>query len=386
MNSADDRILRAQSHAADPEQAIKDIHSALDRPNTAQVILFFSNSYNIDRIQASIAAHFAGVPVIGCTTAGEFGPEGYWVDSVVGISLPASQFQVVSRSLRDLTHFELGEGYELTQNLLRELEAQAPQAQPNNIFAYVLIDGLSMQEELVAHTLQSALGDIPLFGGSAGDGLDFRQTYVLHNGEVMPHGAVLLLATTPLPFTAFKSQHFCPSDIRMVVTDADPAKRLVREINGLPAATEYARLTGLSTDALDPDRFASSPVEVQIDGTDYVRSIQKANPDGSLTFFCAIEEGLVLRVAQGLDLLENLQNSLDQLRTDLGPIQFILGSDCVLRGLEIRQSGLEQAAWEQLNTCHAAGFNTYGEQYQGVHVNQTLTGIAFGMPADEADD
>ena len=42
--------------------------------------------------------------------------------------------------------------------------------------------------------------------------------------------------------------------------------------------------------------FADSPFVVKIDGANYVRSIQKVNPDGSLTFFCAIEEGLVLRV------------------------------------------------------------------------------------------
>ena len=26
------------------------------------------------------------------------------------------------------------------------------------------------------------------------------------------------------------------------------------------------------------------------------------------------------------------------------------------------------------------GFATYGEQYQSMHLNQTLTGIAFGRP------
>lgn len=35
-----------------------------------------------------------------------------------------------------------------------------------------------------------------------------------------------------------------------------------------------------------------------INGENYVGGIQKSNPDGSLTFFCAIEEGVVLRVAK----------------------------------------------------------------------------------------
>jgi hypothetical protein len=28
--------------------------------------------------------------------------------------------------------------------------------------------------------------------------------------------------------------------------------------------------------------------------------------------------------------------------------------------------------------CRVVGFSTYGEQFRGMHVNQTLTGIAFG--------
>ena len=35
---------------------------------------------------------------------------------------------------------------------------------------------------------------------------------------------------------------------------------------------------------------------------------------------------------------------------------------------------------------HTLAFNTYGEQFQGIHVNQTLTGVAFGTPRAIADD
>jgi hypothetical protein len=33
---------------------------------------------------------------------------------------------------------------------------------------------------------------------------------------------------------------------------------------------------------------------------------------------------------------------------------------------------------------NAVGFSTYGEQFNGIHVNQTLTGVAIGR-GDEAD-
>ena len=43
----------------------------------------------------------------------------------------------------------------------------------------------------------------------------------------------------------FKTEHFVSSDKKLVVTQADPERRIVTEINGAPAAREYARVVGL---------------------------------------------------------------------------------------------------------------------------------------------
>nr|WP_210259317.1 FIST C-terminal domain-containing protein [Agrobacterium sp. a22-2] len=118
-----------------------------------------------------------------------------------------------------------------------------------------------------------------------------------------------------------------------------------------------------------------------LDGTNYVRSIQRANPDGSLTFYCAIEEGLVFRVAKGVDLMANLVHALEAITSAIGPPQAMLVFDCILRKLEISQLKLRSDVGALLRGHGAVGFNTYGEQYQGVHVNQTLVGIAFGKAA-----
>jgi hypothetical protein len=115
-----------------------------------------------------------------------------------------------------------------------------------------------------------------------------------------------------------------------------------------------------------------------IDGTDYVRSIQKANADGSLTFFCAIEEGVVLRVAHGDDIVKNLQQTFDKLRAQIGEPQLVIGCDCVLRNMELSQNGLKEVVGDLFKHNHTIGFSSYGEQIHGVHVNQTLTGIAIG--------
>lgn len=376
------RIRKAQSCAPDAREAALEFHAAVVQPDMALVIFFCSSEYDLEVLAEEMKRLFAGVQVVGCTTAGEVGPAGYRDHSLTGASFPASSFNAVSGCIDRLQQFEIASGQAFAQELLQRLESRAPQADTDNSFALLLIDGLSVREEPVTRALQSALGKLPLFGGSAGDGLKFGKTQVYFDGGFHTDSAVLVLVTTSLPFRIFKTQHFVPTDQRVVVTAADAEQRIVREIDGLPAAEAYARLVETSVQNLDPLRFAASPVVVLIDGTNYVRSIQKANPDGSLTFFCAIEEGLVLRVARGVDLVENLEHAFVGIQSAIGPPQLVIGCDCILRKLEITQRGLTDRVEPLFFDNNVIGFNSYGEQYCGVHVNQTLTGIAIGEVAN----
>ena len=372
------RIRTAQSGATDAREAAREFHAKVSQPDMALVMFFCSSQYNLEALAEEMRSLFAGVQVVGCTTAGEIGPAGCCDHSISGASFPAGGFAAASGRIDRLQQFEAARGQSLVQALLQELERREPGADAKNSFAFLLIDGLSMREEPVTSALQNALGKLPLVGGSAGDGLNFGVTHVYYDGGFHADSVVLILVTTPLPFRTFKTQHFVPTERRVVVTVADAEHRIVREINGRPAAEDYARLTGTSMENLDPMRFAASPVVVLIDGTNYVRSIQKANPDGSLTFFCAIEEGVVLRAGRGVDLEENLEQAMAGMRAAIGPPQLVLGCDCILRKLEMVQRGLVARVEAVFRDNNFIGFNTYGEQYHGVHVNQTLTGVAIG--------
>ncbi|WP_265948932.1 nitric oxide-sensing protein NosP [Dechloromonas sp. A34] len=371
------QIRTAQSCAGEPRQAVSELHAGIAQDDMAVVVFFCSSSYDRDSLAEEMNRQFPGVQVVGCTTAGEIGPLGYREQGLVGASFPAATCSAVSGYIDHLQQFEIKRGMLLAHALLGQLESTAPAACPDNTFAFLLIDGLSQREEPVAHALQNALGDISLFGGSAGDDLRLESTWVFHDGAFHSDSAVLLLISTELPFRIFKTQHFVSESERLVVTAADASRRLVKEINCLPAADEYARIVGTTAGLLDPTRFAARPVVVAIDGTDYVRSIQKANADGSLTFYCAIEEGLVLRVVRGVDLLGNLEETFATLRAEIGPLQFVFACDCILRNLEVTQAGVKQAVGRIFRDNNAIGFSTYGEQFHGVHVNQTLSGIAI---------
>ena len=187
-----------------------------------------------------------------------------------------------------------------------DLAALRPGFEATGRFGVLLVDGLCRREEAVVTALQMALDEIPIVGGSAGDGLRFERTFVIHDGKAHTDAAVLALAATDLPFRTFRADHYEPTAIKMVVTEADIEKRIVKELNAEPAAKEYARVCGILDDRLDAFSFASHPVLVSVGGEHFVRSIQRVNPDGSLSFFCAIDEGLVFTAARRRDPMESL--------------------------------------------------------------------------------
>ncbi|HEY8653642.1 MAG TPA: nitric oxide-sensing protein NosP [Dermatophilaceae bacterium] len=372
------RIRRAQSCAPDAGDAAREFHAAVAQPDMALVVFFCSVQYDLEILASELSRLFAGVQVIGCTTAGEIGPRGYRDHSISGASFPSDSFAVTCGRIDRLQQFESIQAQSLAQDLMQRLESLEPRADTSNSFALLLIDGLSVREEPVTRALQNAFGKLPLVGGSAGDGLSFGRTQVYSDGSFHTDSAVLALVTTHVPFRIFKTQHFVPTNQRLVVTAADAEHRVVMEIDGLPAAESYARFVGTDVQSLDPMRFAEQPIVVLIDGTNYVRSIQKANLDGSLTFFCAIEEGVVLRGARGVDLVGNLEEAFAGIQAAIGQPQLVVGCDCILRKLEMTERGLVDRVEEVFRDNNTIGFSSYGEQYLGVHVNQTLTGIAIG--------
>ena len=379
------KIRTGHSCAETAAAAVAEFDEQVRQPAMALVLFFCSSAYDLPAVAAEMNRRFAGTTVVGCTTAGEIGPAGYRGRSISGMSFPAGACTAVAAGIDGLQSFEIAAGRDFAQDLLGRLEQLTPQADARNSFGLLLIDGLSMREEPVTHALQDGLGSIRMIGGSAGDDLKFERTWVFHDGAFHGDSAALVLVSTEFPFRIVKTQHFVSDGERMVVTEVDAARRVVKEINGLPAIEEYGRIVGVPAASLMPSHFAAWPVVVMIDGTDFVRSIQHANPDGSLTFYCAIDEGVVLRVARGKDLLGRLENTIDELRADLGGLQAMLVCDCILRNLEAERDGSKEAVGELFRRNNAVGFATYGEQFGGVHVNQTLTGIAIGLGAI-ADD
>ena len=371
-------ITSFQSFTQNPRGVIREFRDSLPGPDAALALFFCSSEYDLRAMEEEIPHQFGSIPVLGCTTAGEIGPLGYQDRGFVGVTFSGPGWRASTGYAENLARLDSSQAHLLCQRLRSKLAVAHSRRSPGNSFAFMLIDGLSMREEPASCVLQNALGEVPLVGGSAGDGMAFGSTHVYADGHFRSDRVALAVVETALPVTVFKTQHIVPTQRRLVITGAAPEMRLVTEINGLPAAAEYARLIGAEPGHITATQFAASPLVVLIGGNAYVRSIQAINGDGSIRFFCAIEEGLVLRVAEGEDMVDSLLRTFEAIESEIGPPELVLACDCILRRLEIHQRNLGARIGQILRRNHSIGFNTYGEQFRGVHVNQTLSGVAIG--------
>ena len=371
-------IRVAASSISVTREAVLAAKAALAGDDFQQIVAFFGIDHDAALLARSLAAAFPGVPVSGCSTAGEIGPAGMMQGGLLLIAFPRDGFRVHSELIADIDHFGVERATESVRRLKSQVCPGATRLQRENVFALLLVDGLSNAEENVVAAIHWEIDDIELIGGSAGDGIGFDRTVMIHNGRVAQRAAILMMIESDYPFRVFKTQNFEPTAIKLVVTAADTENRIVRELNAEPAAREYAAAIGLRPDELGPFSFASYPLVVKVGGDYYCRSIRNMNPDGSLSFFCAIDEGLVLTVARPRDILSATEATLQELDAALGGIDLVVGFDCILRRLDAESRQIRHQMDELYKRYKVAGFHTYGEQYNAMHLNQTLTGIAFG--------
>lgn len=341
--------------------------------------LFVSPEADFARIVAEAVQLYPDIDVAACTTAGEIGALGYDEGKIIAVGFPASGFAATSlliENINELPPLPLIDRITLERVKLQERELDMPFN-----FAFLVVDGLSLAEDALTAAISPALCGMPMFGGSAGDGTDFARTLVALNGKVLQSAAVLTLIRSRYRTQVFSLDHLVPSEQQMVVTKADPSRRIVKSINAEPAALEYARIVGKDPHQLDQLAFVSHPVVVRMGEAHHVRAIQQVNDAGELVFFSAIDEGMVLTVAKAENMVDHLRGKFEDLSQD-GNLAHIIGCDCMLRRIEAEQGQMTREISNTLSSYNVTGFSTYGEQIGPLHVNHTMSGVAIYAPED----
>lgn len=369
------RVIRVTGTRDD---MIRAIFGALGGEDPAALMTFAADGEVLAGLTADLAGRLGpSCRVIGCSSAGGFAFDGYDDGGVVVIAFPRSGFRVEATWLRNLRHQTALDW----MHAIRAADDSLGDAPGCTRFGILLIDGLSQREELVAALVDATLPGLLVLGGSAGDGLRFRETRLVLDGASHPDSAIFCLMATRQPVKDVIFDHISPTGTRLVVTDARPEARLILEINAEPAAEEYARLVGVELDQLGPAIFAENPLLQRIGGRNFVHAIREATPHHGLWLMSSVETGMVMTIGRATDLIAGLER---RFRTLGGEASLILGFDCILRRIALEHAGMQQTVADLYRRYNVAGFNTYGEQHGGLHVNQTFVGLAFLDGADGA--
>lgn len=344
-----------------------------------ELLLFHTSTlFDLDTVAKEISARFPHVNIVGCTSAGEFNKNGYGTEKLLAVAFLKNEFSIATALVPNLGEVNFDEAHDIASGLRRALQGRERRYDTEQHFVISVLDGLTRHEEHFLETFATAFGNIPHLGGSAGDDLKLEATYVFYNGEFHRDAAVLLLVGTGKPFTVFSIDHINSPVSKLVVTHADPESRTVYEINGEPAAQYYASLLGMKAEDLTPDVFSMFPLAVMVGGKYFIRSIQKVDlATNGITFYCAVDIGIILTFVQLGDCIEALESKLDKLRAQLGEPEFVYACDCFLRRLEIQQGKNDHEIRRLQQRYNVAGFNAYGEHIHSVHLNQTFTGVYF---------
>ncbi|MCC5013829.1 MULTISPECIES: FIST signal transduction protein [unclassified Legionella] len=152
----------------------------LDSTNTL-ILVFASPAFrtNTKPIQ-ELAQAYKKSKIIGCSTAGEiFGPDIF--DNSIAVAVAQFESTTLQLAKAEVKNAEesLGAGAQLAKSLHQNQN-------PKGIF--VLSDGLNVNgSELIKGLNKNSAKEVTITGGLAGDGADFKNTWIIYDGKIIDH-------------------------------------------------------------------------------------------------------------------------------------------------------------------------------------------------------
>lgn len=372
------------STVADGERAaVEDVCQQLPG-DEGFTVLFASTRYDLGRLGAAL--HAAGRDrVVGAATSRAIGPPGFLADGLTGFHLPAGRFKVADTLIEEADRFGLPDARDVVRALRGRLERGAGSALPH-LFGMLLVDAAVRCEERLIAALGTELAGVPIVGGSAGDfyfnplGHLGGSTRILYHGRALRGAAVFCLVASDSPVLASSHSHHIPGQRKLVITEADPERRLVREIDGRTAVEAYSAACGLGKATCSVADLAEFPLMVRVGGQYFCRGAQRVYEDGSLEFACAMEPGMVVTLAGPGNMLARLEDMFSATRNALGTPELVIAFDCAARIVCMEQNGISAAVSESLQHNCVVGFAALGEQFNTIHANNSFTCIAIAAP------
>jgi len=365
-------IQSFHSSKPDLQQAVNEIVSGIKLNKPRFVLYFCSSVYNSKEAAGAVKKAFPSADVIGCTTAGEITS-----GKMLNNSIALMAFD--NKSIEDVK-------IEIIENLTSNPEPQkafesfekyygikSSDMDFQKYLGLILVDGLSGAEENLMDII-GAKTNVFFVGGSAGDDVKFKITYVFANGKEYTDAAVLALLKPKAGFDIIKTQSFKALDKKFIATKVNEAAREIVELDGKPAAEVYAAAVGKPV-AEAANEFMSHPLGVMIGEEPFVRSPQQLIGT-AIKFYCNVAEGTELTLLESQNIIADTKLALEKKEKEFGKFGGLINFNCILRKLELENKNITAEYGKLFSDFPTVGFSTYGEEYIG-HINQTSVIAVF---------
>jgi hypothetical protein len=308
----------------------------------------------VDRIRPE------GIPVFGCSTAGEILVDGE-ADPFHHQSAVCC-FMDLDPALFCISLFERGEDTSLSLGQRIGAWGCGQFARPAFIIA---IAGLKNDgEAIVRGILQAAGRPVPLFGGMAGDDALQKDTMVFTGDSISHDGAVaLVFDADAVDVRGIASSGWAGIGADMRITSA--VGNTVFSINGRPATEVYKEYLDVKDEELLPMGINFPLLVRRPDGTEVLRAFMAVDfTRGALIFAGSVPEGSSARFSSsfGYQTIEKAIRELAAFHADHPHADLLLLFSCLARyRVAGAMAGDEILAASRLWHAPLAGFLCYGE-------------------------
>ncbi len=334
------------------------------------LIQVFSSELNenvLESILSDIKEVLPHALIIGATTDGEILGSEISTDKVV-ISISAFENATLNVAIQE----NLGDDYVCGAELAKKIVVEDTKV------CLLFSDGLGMNGDFFLDGFNSISGDIPIAGGMAGDGANFKKTYIFCNQGIITHGAVgLSINAKKLHVNTTYSFFWQEIGKPLVITKAKD--NCVYEIDNKRALDVYARYLGKDVAESLPATGIEFPLIITRNGVKIARAIVGKDDNGALFFAGNLEVGDKVHFGYGNSNMILQESVMTRESFQSSAVESIFIYSCMARRRFLKNAISAEIA-PLASMAPTSGFFTYGEFFKDTKcelLNQTMTVIAL---------
>lgn len=368
--------------------------------DTAQLLIVFSSVvFNQEEMLQGVLEAARGIPLIGCSTAGEIVTNGPSKKTVAVMAISAQGVQFNLGLGQNIKESALAAGSQLGENLLSQTK--------DGKLVIMLPDGLAGNGADIVRGLQNALGENFLIaGGAAGDDFLFKKTYEYYNDQILSGAVVGAMVSGDVKFGIGVRHGWKPIGASKKVTKSKGA--ILYELDNKPAVQIYEEYFGKKAEELKSEPLArmaiTYPLGLKIPNSDeyLIRDPITAGSQGEITCAAEVPEGSEINLMMGSksDAIKAARQAAEQCVQGIKEKGGSKVTTAILFNCIARDKLLAQDAQKEIDvikqvlgdSAEMIGFYTYGEQApigggsaanaqktrKSEFCNETMVIVAFG--------